>query len=568
VTRLFHLARPFWRRLLLGLAAAVAASAVRLAVPVTVGRLIDSLLAGTSAANLNVLTARLLVLFVLASLLAAAQQYAVAGTGERLVLDVRRRLYHHVLRLGQRFYDHRPVGELAARTIGDVAQLQTAATSNVVDASYHALALSGACLLLFMTHWRLAAVVVLVLLPPVVAGRLYGRHMRRLSFAGQEKLAEAGAAAQQALAAIRIVRGFSREDYEVRRFGGSIDEAFRLSTRRARLSAVLGPLTGLATWAGLAAILWVGGRAVIAGQLSVGQLSASAFYASIAGTSVSNLITLYGQVQAARGASRRVFELLDAPLEEAGQGTVELRDVRGRIAFENVSFGYEPGRHAVFDVNLVVQPGHALALVGRSGAGKTTLVDLLARFYEPEQGRITLDGIDIRTCSLASLRAQLGLVPQETLLFNASLRENLRYGRLDATDAEIEAAARAAYVDDFAQRLPNKYDTPIGERGVKLSGGERQRVAIARALLKDPRILLLDDATSEVDVASERLIQVALARLMQGRTSIVIAHRLSTVRQADLVAVLEAGRVVETGTHQALLERRGLYWELFGAWPV
>jgi subfamily B ATP-binding cassette protein MsbA len=361
-----------------------------------------------------------------------------------------------------------------------------------------------------------------------------------------------------------VVKAFNREPYEVQRYGDLVEGTFNATMRLTIVRSAFGPLITFLAFASLAGILWFGGREVLAGRLTGGELIAFLVYGINIAASVGAFTSLYTQLQEAAGASRRIFELIDEQADIAdAPNAAALPPVEGRTSFDHVSFAYPGTEHVLHDISLEVQPGEVLALVGPSGAGKSTLFNLIPRFYDPTDGRACIDGFDLRAVQLASLRSQIGLVPQETQLFSGTVRENLRYGRLEASDSELEAAARAANADEFIQRLPQGYDTLVGERGVKLSGGQRQRIAIGRAILKDPRILLLDEATSSLDSESEGLVQEALERLMEGRTTVIIAHRLSTVHKAHRIAVLDEGYLVELGSHADLLALGGLYARLY-----
>jgi subfamily B ATP-binding cassette protein MsbA len=549
----------------------VLSAAVGLAFPRIVQYLLDAAFISGNSRGLDRIAIGLLVLFVVQGALNFAQVYLLSATGERVVASLRQDLFAHLVRLSPGFFTERRTGELISRLSADVATLQSVMSHQVSEFARQSLFLVGGIAMLLLTHPRLTATTLVVV--PVVVGVawLFGRRLRKASTGVQDRVAEATGSAEEAFSQIRTVQSFTREALETERYHAHLVDVVTAAVRRARIRGAFFGVITFFSFGGIVAVLWQGGRLVLDGALTPGALVSFLLYAITVAAAVGALASLFGNYQDAVGAARRVFELLG---ERSAIGEPERpralprphvrRSPGADVRLERVSFRYAAAQaEALHDVSFRIAPGETVALVGPSGAGKTTVAALLPRFWDVSSGRITIEGIDVRDLALEELRGAIGIVPQEPTLFSGTVRENIAYARPEATEDEIVAAARAAHAMEFIERLPQGFATRVGERGVKLSGGQRQRLAIARVFLKDPAIVILDEATSSLDSESERLVGEAMENLLRGRSTLIIAHRLSTVRRADRVVVLDRGHVVEEGRHADLLAEGGVYAKLY-----
>lgn len=564
--RLLALAKPERNTLILATFFLAMSSAANLAFPQAIGVIIDSATGaeGGDTRLIDLAALAMVGLFAVQAVASGLRYYLFTIAGERILTTLRKTLYGRILSQEIAFFDTRRTGELLNRLASDTTVLQNAVSVNISMALRHFATVLGGIALLFYTSPTLT-LLMLVVVPPVALGTVvFGRMIRKLSRKVQDALAEAGEIAEETLAGVRTVRAFTQEQGELARYGGAIDEAFNQSRHRIKATGVFIGGTMFAGYAAVALVLWYGGRLVLNTPMQVGDLTSFVLYTLLVAFSLGSLGGLWADFMRATGATERVFDLMDRIPTIPTQGGTRLDHVDGRVELDSVNFAY-PSRPDVVvlkDISLTLNAGEVVALVGSSGGGKSTIAAMIARFYDPASGRILIDGTDARDLDPGWLREQIGSVAQEPILFSTTIADNIRYGRPDATPAEVEQAARVANAHDFIQHFPDGYNTEVGERGVQLSGGQKQRVAIARAVLKDPRILILDEATSALDAESEYLVKEALDRLMAGRTTLVIAHRLSTVKDADRVVVLDRGSVVQRGTHDALLEQDGLYQRL------
>jgi ATP-binding cassette subfamily B protein len=570
---------PYRLRFVFAAFALVVAAAATLAIPYAFKQMIDlGFGAGVGQVGMQGVTQSrahvdfyFLALFGVACVMAvatAARFYAVSWLGERVTADIRAAVYGRVLAQSPQFFETTRTGEVLSRLTTDTTLIQTVVGTSISMGLRNALLFIGGLTMMMVTSFKLAAIIIVMLLAVVLPIVLFGRRVRKLSRASQDRIADASAIAGEVLNAMPTVQAFTQEAAESARFGAAVDSAFSTAIRRVRARSLLTVIAILLVFGAIVFVLWLGAHAVIEGRMTGGDLGQFILYAALVAGAIGGLAEVLGDVQRAAGATERLLELFSAESPIQSPATAQAlppRTAQGAaLTLAEVSFHYpsRPLSAALDHISLDIRPGETIAVVGPSGAGKTTLFQLLLRFYDPQQGRITLDGVDIRELALTDLRNAIGIVPQDSVTFSANALENIRYGRPDASDAEVVAAARLAAAHEFIEKLPEGYQSFLGERGVRLSGGQRQRIAIARAMLKNPPLLLLDEATSALDAESERLVQGALEAAMQGRTTLIIAHRLATVQRADRIIVMEDGRIVETGTHAALVAKGGLYAHL------
>lgn len=562
--RLLMYIKPYIKRLVAAVFCIIMAAGANLYLPWIIKDMIDKVLMDRDMYMLNLIAVGILVVMFLRGVFYYGQSYLVSYVGEKVIIDVRGILFRKFQRMPLSYYDKQQTGTVMSYITNDVSAMQSAIVNNLIEMVTEASILVGSLVMMVYLDWRLSLLTLMTIPLVGYAMRIFGRKLKSSGRVIQERMADITSMLQESIAAIRVVKSFVRETYETQRFDRQNVLNFQAAMKNVKLMSLLTPTVEFLAAVAVTFIVWFGGYEVVNGTITAGELVAFLTYAVNLANPVKRLSRVYGSIQKAMAAAERVFSVMDLDEQIKDKPDAKLLPkIEGKVVFDNVTFSYSDSQVALSNVSMTAEPGQMIALVGPSGSGKSTIANLIPRFYDIDSGSISIDGYDVREVTTDSLREQIGLVPQETMLFSTSVMENIRYGRLDATDEEIIEAAKAANADEFIRELPEGYDTKIGERGLNLSGGQRQRLAIARAILKNPRVLILDEATSALDTESEKIVQDALDKLMVGRTSFVIAHRLSTIFNADQIFVVENGHVIEHGTHEELLANNGLYSNLY-----
>ncbi len=563
-TRFYPFLRPYLPQMAGATLLVMGVAAVNLALLRLAGILWDLITVRRDVHGMTYTIGVFLGLVAAQGLLSMGHSYLTARVSQRIMADFRTHLFAHLQQLSLSFFAKRRTGEILSRLMNDVSVIQSTVTETPIDSAKQLVTFVGGVAFLLAMNWRLCLLILMVLPALVLVARLFGKRLRALSTAIQDQTASTTTLVEEVLSGIRVVKSFVQTQRETLRFATQVRAVLESALSRAAVLAVFVPTITFLTFAAAASVLWYGGRQVIEGVVSPGDLFAFVLFAGILIGPFGSAARVYAQIKEAQGAMQRVFEILETRPEVTDRPeALEMPPIVGRVRADRVGFSYDRGHAVLSEVSFDVKPGEMVAIVGPTGAGKTTLVNLLHRFYDPTEGSIAIDGHDLRGVPLESLYRQIALVPQEMVLFGGTIFDNIQYGRRDATEAEVVAASQAAHAHEFIKATPEGYRTIVGEKGVNLSGGQRQRLAIARAVLKNPRVLILDEATSALDSESERLVQDALDRLMAGRTTFVVAHRLTTIQRADRILVLNRGRIIEEGNHASLMERKGLYHYLY-----
>ncbi len=562
--RLFKLLLPHKKALIVGSVFLIGASLTNLAIPLLIKDLVDVVMVKKNLEMLNNIAINIGALFFLQLLCSTAHNYLFDLTEKRIITDFRTRIFKHLQTLSLNFFAKRRTGEIMSRMTNDVTTLENLITDIPATALQQSIRLFGGIIIIIYMNWKLTFMILILAPVMVLFAKIFGRRLKRLSTEIQDKLATSTTILEENISCVQVVKSFVRAPLETERFSSAVEDSFESAKKRVIISSFFGPTIGFIAFSTSLVLLWYGGREVITGGISPGELIAFILYATIIAGPMGSFARMFTRVQEGIGASQRIFDILETEPEVSDSVDAKpLPTISGKVEFDQIRFHYREDQEVLHGISFSAEPGQVVALVGPSGAGKSTLIHLLHRFYDPVAGEIRVDGIPIQDVSLNSYWSQIGLVPQETILFGGTIQENIEYARLNATQDEIISAAKAANAHQFIMDCPDGYQTVVGEKGIRLSAGQRQRIAIARTILKDPRLLILDEATSALDNESELLIQDALERLMQGRTSFVIAHRLSTIHNADKIIVMDKGKIVESGNHQELMNEEGLYHRLY-----